>query len=108
MGLAIDDFGTGYSSLMQLRQLPFTEVKIDKCFVKDLPEAHDSRLIARTITELAHGLGLVAAPRIRSALAAAAGLLLTAERTTDLGSGGTDVDVRDAAIRTGRREESLR
>ena len=60
MGLAIDDFGTGYSSLMQLRQLPFTEVKIDKCFVKDLPEAHDSRLIVRTITELAHGLGLVA------------------------------------------------
>lgn len=60
MGLAIDDFGTGYSSLMQLRQLPFTEVKIDRCFVKDLPEAHDCRLIVRTITELAHGLGLVA------------------------------------------------
>jgi len=60
MGLAIDDFGTGYSSLMQLRQLPFTEVKIDRCFVADLPSAHDSRLIVRTITELAHGLGLVA------------------------------------------------
>ena len=60
MGLAIDDFGTGYSSLLQLRQLPFTEVKIDRCFVVDLPGAHDSRLIVRTITELAHGLGLVA------------------------------------------------
>jgi len=60
MGLAIDDFGTGYSSLMQLRQLPFTEVKIDRVFVGDLPEAHDSRLIVRTIAELAHGLGLVA------------------------------------------------
>jgi EAL domain-containing protein (putative c-di-GMP-specific phosphodiesterase class I) len=60
MGLAIDDFGTGYSSLMQLRQLPFTEVKIDKCFITDLPAAHDSRLIVRTIIELAHGLGLVA------------------------------------------------
>ena len=60
MGLAIDDFGTGYSSLLQLRQLPFTEVKIDRCFVKDLPGAHDSRLIFRTIVELAHGLGLVA------------------------------------------------
>ena len=60
MGLAIDDFGTGYSSLLQLRQLPFTEVKIDKCFIGDLPRAHDSRLIVRTITELAHGLGLVA------------------------------------------------
>jgi len=60
MGLAIDDFGTGYSSLMQLRQLPFTEVKIDRCFVADLPEAHDSRLIVKTVAELAHGLGLVA------------------------------------------------
>ena len=60
MGLAIDDFGTGFSSLMQLRQLPFTEVKIDRSFVTDLPQAHDSRLIVRSIVELAHGLGLVA------------------------------------------------
>ena len=35
IGLAIDDFGTGYSSLMQLRQLPFTEVKIDQSFIAD-------------------------------------------------------------------------
>ena len=60
MGLAIDDFGTGFSSLMQLRQLPFTEVKIDRSFVADLPQAHDSRLIVRSIVELAHGLGLIA------------------------------------------------
>ena len=60
IGLAIDDFGTGYSSLLQLRQLPFTELKIDRCFVTDLATAHDSRLIVKTITDLAHGLGLVA------------------------------------------------
>jgi EAL domain-containing protein (putative c-di-GMP-specific phosphodiesterase class I) len=60
IGLAIDDFGTGYSSLQQLRQLPFTEVKIDRCFVADLPAAQDSRLIVKTIVDLAHGLGLVA------------------------------------------------
>jgi EAL domain-containing protein (putative c-di-GMP-specific phosphodiesterase class I) len=60
IGLAIDDFGTGYSSLMQLRQLPFTEVKIDRLFVKDLPHAHDSCVIVKSIVDLAHGLGLVA------------------------------------------------
>jgi EAL domain-containing protein (putative c-di-GMP-specific phosphodiesterase class I) len=60
IGLAIDDFGTGYSSLMQLRQLPFTEVKIDQAFVSDLPRSRDSRLIIQAVSELAHGLGLTA------------------------------------------------
>jgi len=60
IGLAIDDFGTGYSSLMQLRRLPFTEVKIDQAFVADVDHARDSRLIVHAIAELAHGLGLIA------------------------------------------------
>jgi EAL domain-containing protein (putative c-di-GMP-specific phosphodiesterase class I) len=60
IGLAIDDFGTGYSSLMQLRQLPFTEVKIDQAFVADAERSRDCRLIIQSITELAHGLGLTA------------------------------------------------
>ena len=59
IGLAIDDFGTGYSSLMQLRQLPFTEVKIEQAFVADGPNSRDSRLIIQAVTELAHGLGLI-------------------------------------------------
>ena len=58
IGLAIDDFGTGYSSLMLLRQLPFTEVKIDRAFVADVPCSRDSRLIVQAITELARGLGI--------------------------------------------------
>ena len=57
IGLAIDDFGTGYSSLMQLRQLPFTEVKIDRVFVSDVDRSRDSRLIVQAIIDLAHGLG---------------------------------------------------
>jgi EAL domain-containing protein (putative c-di-GMP-specific phosphodiesterase class I) len=32
-GLSIDDFGTGHSSLAQLRDVPFTELKIDRGFV---------------------------------------------------------------------------
>ena len=58
IGLAIDDFGTGYSSLMQLRQLPFTEVKIDRFFVEDAVTSADSRTIVKSIIDLAHGLGL--------------------------------------------------
>lgn len=60
IGLAIDDFGTGYSSLMLLRQLPFTEVKIDRAFVADITHSRDCRLIVQGIVSLAHGLGLTA------------------------------------------------
>ena len=60
IGLAIDDFGTGYSSLMQLRQLPFTEVKIDRHFVSDAVQSPDCLLIVKSIIDLAHGLGLSA------------------------------------------------
>ena len=58
IGLAIDDFGVGYSTLMQLRQLPFTELKIDRFFVDDAPSSKDSALIVKCIIDLAHGLGL--------------------------------------------------
>jgi EAL domain-containing protein (putative c-di-GMP-specific phosphodiesterase class I) len=60
IGLAIDDFGTGYSSIMQLRQLPFTELKIDQAFVADVARSRDCRLIVQSMTELAHNLGLTA------------------------------------------------
>ena len=60
IGLAIDDFGTGYSTLMQLRQLPFTEVKVDQAFVADVARTRDCRLIVQSVIELAHGLGLSA------------------------------------------------
>ena len=60
IGLAIDDFGTGYSSLSQLRQLPFSEVKIDQSFVADAVRSRDSRVIVQSVVDLAHGLGLTA------------------------------------------------
>ena len=60
MGVALDDFGTGYSSLLQLRQLPFTELKIDQAFVQDAAIAEDSRLIVKSVIDLAHALGLTA------------------------------------------------
>lgn len=60
IGLAMDDFGVGYSSLMQLRQLPFTQIKIDRFFVSDAPSNADSRAIVRASIDMAHSLGLTA------------------------------------------------
>jgi EAL domain-containing protein (putative c-di-GMP-specific phosphodiesterase class I) len=60
IGLAIDDFGTGYSSLIQLKHLPFTELKIDQAFVADADRSRDCRLIIQAMVDLAHGLGLTA------------------------------------------------
>ena len=46
-------------------------------------------------------------PGVRARLAAAAGVLLAAERAADLGAGRADVDVRDAAVAARRRQETL-
>jgi len=60
IGVSLDDFGTGYSSLVQLRQLPYSEVKVDRCFVHDAAVSRESRLIVKAVVDLAHGMGLSA------------------------------------------------
>jgi len=56
--LSIDDFGTGYSSLVQLYRMPFSELKIDREFVKGLPDDRESATIVKGIVDLAHALDL--------------------------------------------------
>jgi len=56
--LAIDDFGTGYSSLSRLKSLPFSRIKIDRSFIKNLPDDEDDCAITLSIIGLARGLGL--------------------------------------------------
>ncbi|MCD6259725.1 MAG: EAL domain-containing protein [Helicobacteraceae bacterium] len=51
--LAIDDFGTGYSSMSYLQKLPVTRLKIDKSFIDNLPDSHESVAIAKAIIILA-------------------------------------------------------
>lgn len=59
-GLSIDDFGTGYSSLKQLYLMPFSELKIDISFVRDVCHRDEARVMVETMVLLAHKLGLTA------------------------------------------------
>ena len=56
--IAIDDFGTGYSSLAYLKRFPIDCVKIDRSFIRDLPDDRDDASITRAIIAMAHNMKL--------------------------------------------------
>jgi EAL domain-containing protein (putative c-di-GMP-specific phosphodiesterase class I) len=58
VNLAIDDFGIGYSSLTQLFRMPFSEMKIDRSLLADLPGSHEATIMVKALINLAHDLGL--------------------------------------------------
>ena len=56
--LAMDDFGTGYSSLSYLKKFPIDVIKIDRSFIKDIPENEDDMEITSAVIAMAHNLKL--------------------------------------------------
>jgi diguanylate cyclase (GGDEF)-like protein len=58
IGLAIDDFGKGYSSLTYLKEIPATEIKIDKQFIGSVASDSKDLHIVKATIDLAHAFGM--------------------------------------------------
>ncbi len=56
--ITIDDFGTGYTSISYLKQFPVSVIKIDRSFIKELPESQDDASITTAVIALAHSLDI--------------------------------------------------
>ncbi len=58
IGISIDDFGKGYSSLTYLKEIPATEVKIDKGFVEAVAGDSKDRQIVQAVISLARAFDM--------------------------------------------------
>jgi EAL domain-containing protein (putative c-di-GMP-specific phosphodiesterase class I) len=56
--LAIDDFGAGHSSLSRLRDVPVEVLKIDKLFLRGVPDDAQAAAMTTAIVELGAALGM--------------------------------------------------
>ncbi|MEA2443817.1 MAG: hypothetical protein QOJ12_1109 [Thermoleophilales bacterium] len=56
-GLALDDFGTGYGGFTYLKRLPVQHLKIDREFVRDLPDEQSSVHVVQAVVGLARNFG---------------------------------------------------
>ena len=81
VALTIYGFGAGFSSLAQLKQLPISELKIDRSFTRNVLADHRDVAIVRSIVDLGHNLGLsVVAEGVDSAALAEKVALLGCDR----------------------------
>ncbi len=82
--LAMDDFGTGYSSLSYLKKFPIDVIKIDRSFIKDIPENQDDMEITAAVIAMAHNLRLKV---VAEGIETAAQLNFLRKQKCDVGQG---------------------
>ena len=58
IGIILDDFGVGQTSLDHLRKYPFSVIKIDQSFIREMPTSRASRAIVRGVIGMARELGI--------------------------------------------------
>ncbi len=58
VSISVDDFGTGYSSLSYLKQLPINTIKIDRSFIKSLPNSQHDVALSKAIIDISKEFGL--------------------------------------------------
>jgi diguanylate cyclase len=59
IGVSLDDFGTGYSSLSMISNMPISELKVDKSFIRDLLVDENHAHLAEIIIEIGRHLGIL-------------------------------------------------
>jgi diguanylate cyclase (GGDEF)-like protein len=58
--LSIDDFGSAYAGLSRLNDLPFAEVKIDRCLAEGCAANELRHSLCQTVVDIAHRFGATA------------------------------------------------
>jgi diguanylate cyclase (GGDEF)-like protein/PAS domain S-box-containing protein len=56
--IAVDDFGTGYSSLSSIKRLPIDTIKIDRAFIRDIPDNAEDKALTQAIIAMGRTLNL--------------------------------------------------